>query len=390
MMKRTAQNRFKALTSACVLTMTATVAWSQQPSITWLGVLPRGRETVAHGVSQDGNVVVGIAVDENSRQRAFRWTRTGGFQDLGTFTGGTQAAGLGVAANGSVVVGWAGSNSYSMNAFRWSSGSMQQLLSYAVATSVSSNGAAVAGYSYAYSGDRHAFRWTQAGGVEWITIDDASRRSSSAHGISLDGTVIVGEIRSSQTQNRFQAFRRKFPGDIEILGTLEDGNTSVAYAASGDGSVVVGRSENQNGYFRPFRWTQQTGMVDLGTLGGNQGEARAVSGDGSVVVGWANDAFGVPRAFRWIAGRGMENLNEVYANLLTDGSELLVAHAISPNGRYIVGSGFNAATARIEGFLLDTAGTTGCRLDADVNRDGRVDDADLLQVLFSFGNSCGN
>jgi len=264
---------------------------------------------------------------------------------------------------------------------------MQQLLSYAVATSVSSNGAAVAGYAYAYSGDKHAFRWTQAGGVEWITIDDGSR-SSSAHGISLDGTVIVGEIRNPQTQNRWQAFRRKFPGTIEILGTLEDGNNSVAYAASGDGSVVVGRSENQNGYFRPFRWTPQTGMRDLGTLGGNQGEARAVSGDGSVVVGWANDAFGVPRAFRWIAGRGMENLNEVYANLLTDGSELLVAHAISPNGRYIVGSGFNAATARIEGFLLDTAGTTGCRLDADVNRDGRVDDADLLQVLFNFGSGC--
>jgi probable HAF family extracellular repeat protein len=387
MMKRTAQNRFKALTSACVLTMTATVAWSQQPSITWLGVLPRGRETVAHGVSQDGNVVVGIAVDENSRQRAFRWTRTGGFQDLGTFTGGTQAVGLGVAANGSVVVGWAGSNSYSMNAFRWSSGSMQELRFNAVATSVSSNGAAVAGYLWDSSNAAYqAFRWTQAGGVVWIT--SGSGRSSYARGISLDGTVVVGEIRSSETQNRFQAFRRKFPGDIEILGTLEDGNTSVAYAASGDGSVVVGRSENQNGYFRPFRWTPQTGMVDLGTLGGNQGEARAVSGDGSVVVGWANDAFGVPRAFRWIAGRGMENLNEVYANLLTDGSELLVAHAISPNGRYIVGSGFNAATARIEGFLLDTAGTTGCRLDADVNRDGRVDDADLLQVLFSFGSGC--
>ena len=40
MMKRTTQNRFKALTSAWVLTMTATVAWSQ--SLTWLGVLPGG------------------------------------------------------------------------------------------------------------------------------------------------------------------------------------------------------------------------------------------------------------------------------------------------------------------------------------------------------------
>ena len=206
---------------------------------------------------------------------------------------------------------------------------------------------------------------------------------SRAYGISLDGTVVVGEIRNSQTQNRFQAFRRNFPGTIEILGTLEGGNTSVAYAASGDGSVVVGRAENQDGYFRPFRWTPQTGMVDLGTLGGD-------SGDGSVVVGWANDSFGVPRAFRWIAGRGMQDLNEVYASLLANGSELQIAHAISPNGRYIVGSGYNAATGRTEAFLLDTAGTTGCALGADVNRDGTVDDADLLLVLFNFGSSCGN
>jgi len=180
---------------------------------------------------------------------------------------------------------------------------------------------------------------------------------------------------------------------MEYLGTLgdeESDSESAAYAASGNGSVVVGMAENRDGYFRPFRWTPLTGMVDLGTLGGTQGEARAVSGNGSVVVGWANDEYGVPRAFRWIAGRGMQNLNEVYASLLAGGSELLVAYAISPNGRYIVGSGYNAATGRMEAFLLDTAGTTGCRLDADVNRDGTVDDADLLQVLFNFGSSCGN
>jgi hypothetical protein len=36
-MKHMAQNGFKALTSACVLSLLATVAWSQ--SITWLGTL---------------------------------------------------------------------------------------------------------------------------------------------------------------------------------------------------------------------------------------------------------------------------------------------------------------------------------------------------------------
>jgi hypothetical protein len=46
-----------------------------------------------------------------------------------------------------------------------------------------------------------------------------------------------------------------------------------------------------------------------------------------------------------------------------------------------VGWGYNAATGRIEAFLLDT----GFPRRGDVDRNGCVDDADLLQVLFAFG-----
>jgi hypothetical protein len=67
---------------------------------------------------------------------------------------------------------------------------------------------------------------------------------------------------------------------------------------------------------------------------------------------------GSQRAFRWTAAGGMEDLNITYAHLLTDGSELLdSANAISPDGRYIVGQGYNAATGRPEAFLLDTRRT---------------------------------
>jgi hypothetical protein len=52
----------------------------------------------------------------------------------------------------------------------------------------------------------------------------------------------------------------------------------------------------------------------------------------------------------------MEDLNLTYAHLLIDGSELLSADAISPDGRHIVGQGYNAATGREEAFLLDTQG----------------------------------
>jgi probable HAF family extracellular repeat protein len=98
-------------------------------------------------------------------------------------------------------------------------------------------------------------------------------------------------------------------------------------------------------------------MQDLGTPGGDLSEAYGVSADGSVVVGYAYNAEGERRAFRWTAAGGMEDLNITYAHLLTDGSVLLGARAISPDGRYIVGQGYNAATEREEAFLLDTRRT---------------------------------
>jgi probable HAF family extracellular repeat protein len=170
---------------------------------------------------------------------------------------------------------------------------------------------------------------------------------------------------------------------MQDLGTL-GGGRSWAYDVSADGAVVVGWALNADWQGLAFRWTASGGMQDLGTLGGDESAAWGVSADGSVVVGRAANAAGDWRAFRWTASRGMEDLNTTYASLLTNGSHLEWATAISPDGRYIVGQGWNAATNRYEAFLLDTR----CTLDGDVNGDGIVDDADLLIVLFNFGNRC--
>ena len=156
------------------------------------------------------------------------------------------------------------------------------------------------------------------------------------------------------------------------LGTL-GGSESYAYAVSANG-VVVGSAVNAASWSRAFRWTASGGMQDLGHLGGYWSRAYGVSADGSVVVGQSVD--GGYSAFRWTASRGMESLSRTYASLLTDGSALWQARAISPDGRYIVGEGGVG-----KAFLLDT----GFPRRGDVDRNGCVDDADLLQVLFAFG-----
>ena len=241
---------------------------------------------------------------------------------------------------------------------------------------------------------------------------------SYASDVSADGTVVVGWAENAAWQRR--AFRWT-AGGMQDLGTLPGGYYSVASDVSANGRVVVGLARNAAGQWRAFRWTVDGGMQDLGTLGGCCSGASDVSADGAVVVGYAGNAAGQPRAFRWTASGGMEDLNLTYVYVLscsvTPGSVLIVARAISPNGRYIVGTGFNAATGRREAFLLDTQAPfspngdvngDGCVDDidmlgvlfefgelvndfnrcVDVNRDGIIDDADLLIVLFNFGSGC--
>jgi probable HAF family extracellular repeat protein len=256
-------------------------------------------------------------------------------QDLGTLGGGGSTA-LGVSADGSVVVGVAYDAADQQHAFRWTaSGGMQDLGTlpggyHSEATAVSADGSVVVGWGWGAEGPEHAFRWTAVGGMQDI-------------------------------------------------GTLPGGCCSVATAVSADGRVVVGWARNANGYDRGFRWRVDGSMQELGAPPIGHSYAFGVSADGSVVVG---EFYHEGQAFRWTGSpERYENLNMTYAHLLTPGSQLIVATAISPDGRYIVGWGSNAATRSDEAFLLDT----GFPLRGDVDRNGCVDDADLLAVLFAFG-----
>jgi uncharacterized membrane protein len=443
-MKRFNHTWVRALTSACVAVVLMEVSWSQ--SLTWIGI--PGFSVTPFDVSADGSTVVGqygiYYPDQTANLRAFRWTAETGVQDLHSLVGGrpeNESVATAVSADGSVLVGYV-SNQRNRNrrpddrllyAFRWENGAVQLLTppeasDISVAFDVSADGSVIVGCATTDFPTSdvmlHPVRWVD-GALQVLEIPDLTRVGQ-ALVVSADGSSVAveGAVRvNGQLGRRVFVWRN---GAVQMLPSSVDAWPT---GISADGSVVVGGGSVSPFSSAPYtrftarhpacRWENGELSV-LNTPEGMRAVAHDVSADGSVVVGGIDPGLGrndfyynvrYIRAVRWTQA-GIEDLNQTYADLLRDGSILVFAHAVSPDGRYIVGTGFNAATGRQEAFLLDTGFPirgdvthNGCVDDEDllrvllafgergyhnldVNWDGWVDDADLLEVLFNFGHGC--
>src|ERR1043165_2198335 len=141
---------------------------------------------------------------------------------------------------------------------------------------VSSDGWIVSGYGDQPAGNR-AFRWTLSGGLQDLGIPLGSPWSA-GNSISADGSATAGNLG-------VRGFRWT-SGGIQNLGTLPSGTVSISYGVSGNGSIVVGYSNNGTTYLAT-RWTAAGGMTDIGTLPGGYYGGSAAQGnscDGLVIV----------------------------------------------------------------------------------------------------------
>lgn len=133
------------------------------------------------------------------------------------------------------------------------------------------------------------------------------------------------------------------------LGDLPGSNvSSTGYAVANLGVAAAGRSSsvNSGGSSEAFRWTLQTGMLGLGSLGGApfQSFANGISADGSVVAGGSISPNG-GEAFRWTAKGGMEALGD-----LPGGPVDSYGRAISADGSTVVGYSWGASPNGTEPF----------------------------------------
>lgn len=344
--------------------------------------LPAGASGTAFDVNNDG-AVVGSYVSNNS-EIGFVWWN-GVRTDLPNF-GGTQTRAWAVSGGTNpVVTGYSRNSSGQFRSFRWTQTTgMVDLnpptpFNNSEARGISSDGNLICGIT----SDGRGWFWRLNSGAQELPRSPYPR--SEGLDVSPDGSAITGFVTNPTVavvwSDPFQSY--------QIIPTPPD-HVSLGLGVANQGVAVAGFYFNfvQNGPWRAFRWTQSTGFVDLGDLGGGRARAEDISANGSIVVGYSYTQPGnVPsRAFRWTAQTGMQNLNTVYACAL-NGATLFMANAISPNGRYIVGSAFNPATGTTVPYLLDTQPGAGCGPNGDVDNSGCVDDADLLQVLLAFGQT---
>lgn len=166
-----------------------------------------------------------------------------------------------------------------------------------------------------------------------------------ANGISGDGSVVVGA--TERDDGFLGMFRWTASGGLTDLGV------GVAQEVSRDGMVIVGDRFNGS-VNRAVRWTAGTGVVDLGQLPGSGSPGTIgsngfdLSADGSVIVGLANtnSAGGSFRGFRWTQATGMTALGD-----LPGGSSFSIARSISADGQTIVGGSIAAGGDRAVRWL---------------------------------------
>ncbi len=319
---------------------------------------PLGVSFQVTDASADGTVIVGaqtvVHPDPNLAfaLNAVRWSDQTGLSSLGELAGGDVASlALGVSNDGSVVVGVSDSD-FGSEAFRWTQATGMVGLGdqpgdgvFRLATDVTADGSVLVG-SGKVDGSvfSPAVRWSQGDGLTDLGPPPDGTLSIVATGVSSDGSVVVGDLQEDFTDpsldNRREAFRWTQETGIVNLGDLPGGRIYViTTGVSADGSTVVGRGTSESGD-EAFRWTQEAGMIGLGDFPGGafSSTAEAASGDGSVVVGRGWDESGSV-AFVWDERHGLRSVKEVLmaSGLDLAGWDLLSASWVSGDGLMIIG-----------------------------------------------------
>jgi probable HAF family extracellular repeat protein len=243
-------------------------------------------------------------------------------------------------------------------------------------SAMNSNGD-IAGWGTLPDGTLHAFRWTRSGGLEDLGVNGGVQ--SQAADINDRGDVVGVYFDQAYVAHNFIAPRggvmQDLSAEIFQVSSISNDGWLTGYTWNGRAfravvggaiqeiaqSISFGTAINEHGdctgwtflALTPdgqptaFRYSDATGWVDLGTLGGASSYGYAIN-NGGVIVGTAARASEPPHAFRARLGGPLEDLGVLPGPPLSGSSAL----AINDAGDIV---GFSDATASYTAFRYTDA-----------------------------------
>ncbi len=234
------------------------------------------------------------------------------FEPLGVGPGpNDQSTATATNRDGSVVVGnqfIQSQSEFGTEAFEWKGGSITGLGALddpdrksSTASGVSADGTTIVGSSSSADGNR-GVRWTNGTLVAFGTIYSGDGAQSSCDGISDNADWFVGQSISNIEIKKMDSIEMEVRtidavlwhnGSLTSLGSLGGnanyGSNATATCVSDDGSVVVGSSSTNDGPYTGFIWSGGS-MQPLPPLSGATGScaAKDMTPDGSTIVGWSS------------------------------------------------------------------------------------------------------
>ncbi|MEM7356999.1 MAG: hypothetical protein AAF657_39665, partial [Acidobacteriota bacterium] len=210
-------------------------ASTQAQTFQGIGIVTGAATSEVQGISGDGTTLV-----VRDGANASLW-RSGVRTDLGPMTYADEAT-----FDGAIAAGGLNFN----QAARWD-GAWQPMgylatpgsvpFAASLALGISADGDEMVGFSTNSFGVAEAFYWTTASGtMQGMGHFGATPLFSAARAISANGQIAVGD--SEYEPGRYEAFRWTPSGTLQGLGFLSPDKSSRAHGISADGSIIVGWS----------------------------------------------------------------------------------------------------------------------------------------------------
>lgn len=347
------------------ITLLASVAVAQTPSLTLIGVPPGRLDSTITSMSSDGGAFTGYTTASGGVRRGFTWTRAGGFNEWGALPSVPQGTrGLAISGDGSTVVGRRDLGT-TIEAFRYRGGTYSTLAplpsgyDWSTATGINNNGSVIVGTIEDSSGLRgtNAMRWTAATGTQNIGRAQPNHAGANFNGLSRDGNTAIGVSFPGGIGGRAYSWTesggwRFLPMPDGFAPAYDATTTGVSF----DGSFVTGYSApftSGSDRYAGILW--QNGVPrDLGTFGEPWNMfPSAVSDNGSVIVGGSRNVdTSIETATIWLNGGGPLNLQDYLMSLgvtLPAGVRMIGAGSVSADGTVISGAVMNGF--RLQGFI---------------------------------------